>query len=72
VSEVDGYDLAFAVPAQRIGTALAALARSGELPERFHPMIKPYHRFPEYSKVPLPLLRELAEVLPADTRSLMT
>jgi len=72
VSEVDGYDLAFAVPAQRIGTALAALARSGELPARFHPMIKPYHRFPEYSKVPLPLLRELAEVLPADARSLMT
>ncbi|MDX8050798.1 hypothetical protein SK571_15520 [Lentzea sp. BCCO 10_0798] len=68
VSEVDGYDLAFAVPAQRIGTALAALARSGGLPARFHPMIKPYHRFPEYSEVPLPLLRELAEVLPADAR----
>ncbi|MGW6443447.1 hypothetical protein [Lentzea sp. NPDC055074] len=66
VSEVDGYDLAFAVPAQRIGTALAALARSGGLPGRFHPMVKPYHRFPEYSKVPLPLLRELAEALPED------
>ncbi|MDX3658934.1 hypothetical protein PV646_16650 [Streptomyces sp. ID05-26A] len=61
VSEVDGYDLAFAVPAQRIGTALAALARSGGLPARFHPMVKPYHRFPEYSKVPLPLLRELED-----------
>ncbi|MFJ5987044.1 hypothetical protein [Lentzea sp. NPDC092896] len=71
VSEVDGYDLAFGVPAQRIGTALAALTRSGELPARFHPMIKPYHRFPEYSKVPLPLLRELAEVLPAEARSFM-
>ena len=32
-----------------------------ELAARFHPMIKPYHRFPEYSKVPLPLLRELEE-----------
>ncbi|WP_330275288.1 hypothetical protein OG205_06310 [Lentzea sp. NBC_00516] len=72
VSEVDGYDLAFGVPAQRIGTALAALARSGGLPPRFHPMIKPYHRFPEYSKVPLPLLRELADVLPADSRSFMS
>ena len=68
VSEVDGYDLAFTVPAQRIGTALAALARSGGLPARFHPMVKPYHRFPEYSTVPLPLLRELAEELPADVR----
>ncbi|SES29749.1 hypothetical protein [Lentzea albida] len=64
VSEVDGYDLAFRVPGERIGTALAALARSGGLPERFHPMVKPYHRFPEYSTVPLPLLRELAEALP--------
>ncbi|WP_439658676.1 hypothetical protein ACSHWB_40840 [Lentzea sp. HUAS TT2] len=72
VSEVDGYDLAFKVPGQRIGTALAALVRSGELPERFHPMIKPYHRFPEYSTVPLPLLRELEEVLPAHARSLTT
>ena len=27
-------------------------------------MVKPYHRFPEYSSVPLPLLRELAEALP--------
>ncbi|KOV78054.1 hypothetical protein [Nocardia sp. NRRL S-836] len=69
VSELDGYDLAFAVPAQRIGTALVALARSGGLPERFHPMIKPYHQYPEYSEVPLPLLRELAEVLPADIRA---
>ncbi|WNV87555.1 hypothetical protein [Umezawaea sp. Da 62-37] len=69
VSEVDGYDLAFAVPGQRIGTALAALARSGELPARFHPMIKAYHRFPRYSRVPLPLLRELAAVLPADIRT---
>lgn len=69
---MDGYDLAFGVPAQRIGTALAALARSGGLPPRFHPMIKPYHRFPEYSKVPLPLLRELADVLPADSRSFMS
>ncbi|MEV6717637.1 hypothetical protein AB0M48_37010 [Lentzea sp. NPDC051208] len=68
VSELDGYDLAFAVPAQRIGTALAALAWSGGLPARFHPMIKPYHRFPEYSEVPLPLLCELAEALPADAR----
>ncbi|PRY38932.1 hypothetical protein [Umezawaea tangerina] len=66
VSEVDGYDLAFKVPAQRIGTALTALARSGELPTRFHPMIKPYHRFPEHSRIPLPLLRELAAVLPPD------
>ncbi|MCX2946911.1 hypothetical protein [Lentzea sp. NEAU-D7] len=69
VSEVDGYDLAFAVPAQRVGTALAALARSGGLPARFHQMVKPYHRYPEYSKVPLPLLRELAEVLPDDARA---
>ncbi|GGM87008.1 hypothetical protein GCM10011609_24490 [Lentzea pudingi] len=61
VSEVDGYDLAFAVPGQRIGTALAALARSGGLPARFQPMVKPYHRFPEYSTVPLPLLRELED-----------
>lgn len=72
VSEVDGYDLAVKVPGQRIGTALAALVRSGELPERFHPMIKPYHRFPEYSTVPLALLRELEEVLPAHERSLTT
>ena len=63
VSEVDGYDLAFAVPGQRIGTALAALARSGGLPARFYPMVKPYHRFPEFSTVPLPLIRELEEVL---------
>ncbi|HEX7309094.1 hypothetical protein [Lentzea sp.] len=69
VSEVDGYDLAFAVPGQRIGTALVALARSGGLPARFHPMVKPYHRFPEYSTVPLELLRELAEALPADVRA---
>ncbi|MFD9697616.1 hypothetical protein [Lentzea sp. NPDC059081] len=69
VSEVDGYDLAFKVPALRIGTALTALARSGGLPERFHPMIKPYHRFAAYSAVPLPLLRELAEALPADVRA---
>ncbi|GHH39948.1 hypothetical protein [Lentzea cavernae] len=69
VSEVDGYDLAFAVPAQRIGTALVALARSGGLPVRFHPMVKPYHRFPEFSKVPLPLLRELVEQLPEDVRA---
>ncbi|SFR03748.1 hypothetical protein SAMN04488564_102382 [Lentzea waywayandensis] len=69
VSEVDGYDLAFKVPGHRIGTALA---RSGEPPARFHPMIKPHHRSPEYSTVPLPLLRELAELLPAHARSLMT
>ncbi|MFD4636004.1 hypothetical protein ACFWN2_01745 [Lentzea sp. NPDC058436] len=69
VSEVDGYDLAFRVPGQRIATALTALARSGGLPARFHPMIKPYHHFPEYSTVPLPLLRELAEVLPEDVRA---
>ncbi|MET9230085.1 hypothetical protein [Lentzea sp. NPDC003310] len=68
VSEMDGYDLATDVPAARIGTALTTLARSGGLPVRFHPMVKPYHRFPVYSAVPLPLLRELAEVLPEDTR----
>ncbi|MFD5824156.1 hypothetical protein [Lentzea sp. NPDC060358] len=68
VSELDGHELAFRVPAQRIGTALVALARSGGLPGRFHPMVKPYHRFPEYSAVPLPLLRELAEGLPAGSR----
>ncbi|HWO63185.1 MAG TPA: hypothetical protein VNO31_24440 [Umezawaea sp.] len=43
LSEVDGCDPAIAVPGQRIGTVLA---RSGELPVRFHPMIRPYHRFP--------------------------
>ncbi|WP_394619695.1 hypothetical protein JNUCC0626_11515 [Lentzea sp. JNUCC 0626] len=63
VSEVEGHDLAFQVPGQRIGTALAALARSGGVPDRFRPMVKPYHRFPEYSTVPLPLLREIAETL---------
>ncbi|GLY50641.1 hypothetical protein [Lentzea sp. NBRC 102530] len=69
VSEVEGHDLAFQVPGQRIGTALAALARSGGVPEHFHPMVKPYHRFPRYSTVPLPLLREIAEVLPPDVRA---
>ncbi|HUQ56356.1 hypothetical protein [Lentzea sp.] len=68
VSAMDGHDLAFAVPAHRIGTALTALARSRGLRARFHPMIKPYHRFPVFSEVPLPLPRELAEVLPADAR----
>ncbi|MFD4673242.1 hypothetical protein ACFWNN_26205 [Lentzea sp. NPDC058450] len=69
VSEVEGQDLAFQVPGQRIGTALAALARSGGLDERFHPMVQHYHRFPRYSTVPLPLLREIAEVLPPDVRA---
>ncbi|MEU7479807.1 hypothetical protein AB0A63_27710 [Lentzea sp. NPDC042327] len=66
VSELDGHDLAFQVPGERIGTALAALARSGGLPERFRPMVKPYHRFPEYSTVPLPLLEELGWAAPGD------
>ncbi|MGI5500036.1 hypothetical protein [Lentzea sp. CA-135723] len=69
VSEVEGHDLAFKVPGQRIGTALAALARSGGLDDRFHPMVQHYHRFPRYSTVPLPLLREIAEVLPPDVRA---
>ncbi|GAB1510892.1 hypothetical protein [Actinophytocola sp. KF-1] len=68
VSELDGYDLAFDTPAQRIGTALLALARSGDLPERFHPMVKPYHAVPAFSAVPMPLLREVAGALPADVR----
>ncbi|MDX8141985.1 hypothetical protein SK854_07685 [Lentzea sp. BCCO 10_0061] len=45
MSEVDGYDLAFHVPAP---------APSG------------------VSKVPLPLLRELTDVLPADSLPFMT
>lgn len=58
---MDGYDLAFAVPGQHIGTAPAALARSSGLPARFRPKVKPYHRFPEHSTVPLPLLQELTD-----------
>lgn len=69
VAETDGYDLAFRTPGLRIGTALAALARAGDLPARFHPMIKPYHRFPRFSTIPMPLLRELAEALPPDVRA---
>ena len=69
VAETDGHDLAFRTPGPRIGTALAALARAGDLPARFHPMIKPYHRYPRFSPVPMPLLRELAAVLPADVRA---
>lgn len=69
VAGTDGYDLAFRTPGLRIGTALAALARAGELPDRFHPMIKPYHRFPRFSTVPMPLVRELADALPPDVRA---
>jgi hypothetical protein len=69
VAGTDGYDLAFRTPGLRIGTALAALARAGDLPARFHPMIRPYHRYPAFSSVPMPLLRELAEALPADVRA---
>jgi hypothetical protein len=69
VSELDGYDLAFATPAQRIGAALLALARAGDLPARFHSMVKPYHQFAAYSTVPMPLLREVAQALPPDVRA---
>lgn len=69
VVETDGYDLAFRTPGLRIGTALAALARAGDLPTRFHPMVKPYHRYPKFSSVPMPLLRELAAALPEDVRA---
>ena len=69
VAELDGYDLAFGTPGQRIGTALAALARVDALPVRHHPLIRPFHRYPEFSTVPMPLLHELADALPPEVRA---
>ena len=55
----EGYDWAFKTPAERIGIALLALARTGLLTTEYYPLIRPYHEYTEHSTLPLSILAEL-------------
>ncbi len=48
-------------PAQRIGIGLLALARAGTLEEKYYPLVRPYHNYPEYSAFPPVLLKEVLQ-----------
>ena len=57
--EYDGYDFSFKTPAQRIGTCLLALSRTGRFPLKYEPLVRPYHRYARFSTIPLDILTEI-------------
>jgi hypothetical protein len=69
VGAMDGSDLDTRTPAERIGTALLAAARGGWLDAHLYPLIRPYHRRPERSSVPQPILADIISHLPPGERA---
>ena len=68
IRKYEGYDLAFKTPALKIGTALLAVAMAGKLDESLWPMVKPYHRYAEFSAIPLAVLGEILKYTSGEYR----
>ena len=57
--DFEGHDWASKLPAQRVGICLLSLARINRLEEKYYPLVRPFHPYPQFSKFPISLLKEV-------------
>lgn len=55
------YDWRYKTKGQKIGIALLACARAGQLEKRYEPLVRPYHPVAGFSAFPVELLKEVLE-----------
>lgn len=51
-------------PGMRVAVCLLAHALAGQFDERFLPLVRSFHRHPEYSPAPIAVLRRIRDLLP--------